>query len=57
MEINFIGESYTARSPAVDIQETINMYPELTEPATGDSKAKMILLRTPGLKLFMDVGE
>lgn len=56
MEIDFIGESYTARSPAVDCQETINMYPEITEPATQNSKAKLILMRTPGLKLFVDLG-
>ena len=64
MVIDFIGEAYTTRTPGVDCQETINMYPEITErmsfdyPATikdGSSKAKIVLLRCPGLKLFMTV--
>jgi hypothetical protein len=57
MVINFIGESYTSRSPGVDCQETINMYPEISEAAMGNSKAKIVLMRTPGLKLFIDLAE
>jgi hypothetical protein len=65
MDIDFIGESYTSRSPAVDCQETINMYPETTERMLldgyypikqGSSKTKIVLMRTPGLKLFCTVG-
>jgi len=55
MEINFVGESYNGRSPAVDGQESVNWYPEITEAATGDSKAKMVLRPTPGLKFVTNL--
>jgi hypothetical protein len=56
MKMDFLGESYNGRSPAVDCQETVNWYPEITEPATDNSKNKIILRPTPGLKLLADLG-
>lgn len=47
----FIGPSYLKRSPNVDAQRCVNLYPEANE--SGDSKERepMALFGTPGLNL------
>ena len=49
--IPFIGSSYRARSPAVDCQECINFYPEISRPQE-QAKSVVALYPTPGLTLF-----
>src|SRR4051812_31669944 len=53
--VGFIGPSYAAKSPNVDVQRTINLYPELGE--IGDEKNQEIasLVGTPGLKPIIGV--
>jgi len=56
MEINFLGGSYSARSIAIDGQETVNWYPEISEePTKNNPEGKLALLPTPGLVLFTDL--
>ena len=46
VKIPFVGGTYTSRSRSVDLQECINLYPEIVNP---DSKDITALLGTPGL--------
>lgn len=52
----FIGPSYTAKSPSVDAQRTVNLYPEVNETGNGKEKEVMSLIGTPGLRLAKSVG-
>lgn len=49
--IGFIGPSYTLKSPNLDAQRCINLFPELNELGTGKNHEIAALIRTPGLKL------
>ena len=53
------------RSLAIDSQECVNFYPEIhgqamygqmVGSATGKAKAPIVLIGTPGMKLFIDAG-
>lgn len=50
---NFCWGSYPAQSPIADIEETINLYPEIME--SPGAKSKIILLPTPGCTQFAAV--
>lgn len=50
MRIPIVGQTYESRSPAVDAQRTINLYPERIE--SGQGKSNLVLYPTPGLKPF-----
>lgn len=50
----FIGGAYKLRSTSIDCQECINLYPEMDESGVGKNVAS--LLRTPGLRLFANLG-
>ena len=52
MRINFIGGINSGRSNAIDTQETINFYPEITG---AGSKTGLALIGTPGLRLLIDL--
>lgn len=54
-EIRWLGGSYNGRSIADDGQETTNWYPEVSEEPTGNNDVKLILIPTPGLKLFTNL--
>lgn len=45
---NFTGGSYTSQAVGFDAQRSVNLYPELDE--AGDSKSKMALYSTPGIR-------
>ena len=49
MQINFLGQTYSARSKSIDCQRSINFYPEVNPQ---DSKSVMSLVGTPGLNFF-----
>jgi hypothetical protein len=51
MLIPFVGDAYKVRSPVLDSQTCINLYPVLDRDG---GKAPAALYRTPGLKLFAD---
>lgn len=46
----FVGPSYTAASPVVDCEETINLYPE--KQASAGAKVEYCLLPCPGFTSF-----
>jgi hypothetical protein len=46
----FVGPSYTSRSATLDLQRTLNLYPELDESGAGKNVAA--LYGTPGLRRF-----
>lgn len=50
----FVGGSYQARSANFDCQESLNLYPELSE--SGTSKSVAALIGTPGLDLALPLG-
>src|ERR1041385_1228025 len=52
---SFISGSYESASAGADCQKTVNLYPELVESGAGKNKA--ILRGTPGLALWLDLGE
>jgi hypothetical protein len=45
----FIGQTYSARSPVIDVQECINLYPEFED---ANSKERVVFIGTPGLSYF-----
>ena len=47
----FTGGSYRSQSPLVDLQRTMNWYPEVIESQTGKN-ARYALYPTPGVALF-----
>ena len=49
VKLPFIGGQYQSRSKSVDVQETINYYPERED---GDSKSIAAYIGTPGLQLL-----
>lgn len=49
-----MGGTYTSQTPNADAQRCIGWYPENNE--SGDGKSSRILLPTPGLSLFGQVG-
>lgn len=51
--IGLVGPSYTLTSGNADAQKTVNLYPETDESGAGN--APIILLSTPGLKIFSDL--
>ena len=55
MNMNFLSGSYSARSIAVDGQETVNWFPEITDDPSKSGDVKIALYPTEGLKLFMAV--
>ena len=60
MDIKFLGGTNPSRTSADDTQETINWYPEITEEVVPNLDEEdghnVILLPTPGLKLFTTIG-
>ena len=52
MKLAFIDGAYKGRSRAIDGQECVNLYPELS--ASDNAKSKVILIGTPGKRLFVD---
>lgn len=50
----FCSATYTSRSNASDAERAINLYPEIVE---GQGQSSVILVGTPGLKLFCDSSE
>lgn len=57
MRFGLIGSSYTMRSKAIDVQRTMNLFPELIESGMGKSKPERYALHgTPGLELFATLG-
>jgi len=54
MHLDFIGSTFKGRSVSIDGQECVNFYPEITP--SQNSKSKLVLIGTPGKKLFIDVG-
>jgi hypothetical protein len=52
MMVNFLGGINSGRSHAIDTQETINFYVEMTGEG---SKTGIALIGTPGTKLFVDL--
>lgn len=46
----FVGPSYTAVSPAIDVERCVNLYPEIAEAPGG--KGPAALIGTPGLSIF-----
>jgi len=52
--VNFVGGSYTLRALPADAQKTVNFYVETVESKQG--KTPVVLLGTPGLKLFAAIG-
>ena len=53
MKIDFLGGGTNqGKGDAVDSQATMNFYPEIPD-AEGGAKEKLILVGTPGLKLFL----
>lgn len=50
MRFPFIGPSYQSASLNADVQMSMNLFPEVVESGAG--KNNVILLGTPGLKLF-----
>jgi hypothetical protein len=55
MNLDFCGGSGNARSLAIDSQECVNFYPEIHGEAIGKAKAPIVLIGTPGLKLFSNL--
>ena len=55
MNLDFCGGSGNARSLAIDSQECVNFYPEIHGEAIGKAKAPIVLIGTPGLKLFANL--
>lgn len=53
MEIAFVGPAYTDRSPNLNAQTCVNLYPA---PGGPDGKTPSALYRTPGLAPFATVG-
>lgn len=53
MDINFISPGYIGRSVAIDGQEMVNWYAEVSSPAEA-KKSTVSLIPTPGLKLFVN---
>ena len=49
MQVPLAAHSYQARSLPLSAQRLLNLYPEVAPP---DAKSKLVLLGTPGLKLF-----
>ncbi len=47
----FVGNSYKAKSPKADCEETINFMPEVIESGMGRAGARSYLMNTPGLRL------
>lgn len=47
---NFVGGSYTSRSPLVGIERTLNFYPEFTE--SPGAKTQSVLYCRPGMERF-----
>ena len=54
MVLDFISGAYKGRSVAIDSQECVNLYPEISE--SGNAKGKISLIGTPGKRLFVDFG-
>jgi hypothetical protein len=54
MRLDFIGATFKGRSVSVDSQECVNFYPEISP--NQNSKSDMILIGTPGKKLFVNIG-
>ncbi len=52
---DFIGPSYVSQAYSVDVQRTINWYTERVE-RPGANKNASSLVRTPGRKLYKDLG-
>jgi hypothetical protein len=52
----FIGPSYTLRSPNVDCQRSVNLFPEINEVGSGKEQEVAALLSTPGLSLIRTLG-
>lgn len=50
----FVGPSYTSLSMNVDVQRSVNLYPEIVE--TGAGKSRVVLYGTPGLATFATIG-
>lgn len=53
VQLPFVAGTYQSRSKSIDLQETINMYPERQ---SDDSKNISSFIGTPGLTLFLDTG-
>ncbi len=53
-KFGFVGATYANQSLNADAQMTCNWYPEKTE--SGDAASPLILLPTPGLKVFLGLG-
>ena len=53
----FIGPTYKLRSPNVDCQRCINLYPELDETHMAKEGEIGALVGTPGLKLLATLGD
>lgn len=52
----FIGPAYTLKSPNVECQRCVNLYPEMNEVGTGKEGEVAHLLATPGLQWLANVG-
>ena len=50
LKTSFIGPAYESRSRSIDLQECVNLYPEIERP---DSKSVIALIGTPGLELYV----
>jgi hypothetical protein len=54
IQLPFAAGSYQSRSKSIDLQETINLYPEIQNPT---SKSITSFIGTPGLKLLVDTAQ
>lgn len=52
MKFPFIGPSNSVRSSSVDVERSINLYPEIEEVPGGNPKVKLSLIGCPGKTLF-----
>lgn len=50
----FVGGSWEARSKSLDVQKTINFYPEVSE--SGSGRTSSMLIPSPGLRYFSSTG-
>ncbi len=54
MKLQFARNAYQSRSRPINSQRLVNLYAEANPP---DSKEPLVLIGTPGLKLFADLGD
>ena len=55
-QFNFIGGSYTSRSPTFDCERLVNMYVETHDLGGGKNEMPAVLYSTPGLNPIQNIG-